>query len=62
MSERIVVYHWAEVRGHLELELASVHKRMENAESDRALWELKGEAKCLRKLLVLPDTLTHLKE
>ena len=61
MSERVVIYRWAETRAHLELELASVHKRMENAESDRELWELKGAAKQLRKMMTLPETLTFLK-
>lgn len=61
MSEHVVVYRWPDVLGHLELELAGIHKRMENADSDRELWELKGEARCLRKLINLPDTLTVLR-
>jgi len=61
MSERVVIYRWTEVRGHLELELASVHKKMENADGSEML-KLAGEARALRKLLNLPETLTALKE
>lgn len=61
MSERVVVYRWVEVRGHLELELASIHKKMENADGPE-MHRLQGEARALRKLLNLPETLTALKE
>jgi hypothetical protein len=61
MSERVVVYRWVEVKGHLELLLDSIHKKMEAADGPE-MHRLQGEARCLRKLLNLPDTLTALKE
>lgn len=62
MSDRVVIFRWPDVKGHLELELANLHKKMEMAETDRELWDLRGQCKALRKLLNLPDTLSFLRE
>ncbi len=59
--DKIIVYHWREVAGHLESELASVHRNMEHAEGDELL-RLQGEARALRKFINLPNILTVLKE
>ena len=59
MADRVVVYHWAQIEEHLNRLLADVHKSMEPVEGPE-MHRLQGEARCLRKLLNLPDTLTVL--
>ena len=61
MPNTVHIARWADIAKHLETELASVLQRLEAAEGVE-MHRLQGEARGLRKLLVLPDTLAFLKE
>lgn len=62
MSDRIRIYRWLEVKGHLELDLSNVHRKMEACTDHDELLRLQGEARVLRRLLNLPETLSFLLE
>lgn len=59
--DRVVVYRWAEVEQHLRNELASVNAQLAKADPPE-LYRLQGRAQQLHELLVLPDTLTVLRD
>jgi hypothetical protein len=62
MANTVHVVHWREIRAHIEGELAAVASRLEGTDDRDQMLRLQGEARGLRKLLVLPDTLSFLKE
>lgn len=59
--DKVVVYRWREVEAHLRTELASINVKLAKADPPE-LYRLQGRAQALNELLVLPDTLTVLKE
>lgn len=61
MASVVHIVRWPDILKHLETELASVRARLDTAEGVE-VHRLQGEARSLRKLLVLPDTLSFLKE
>jgi hypothetical protein len=53
--------HWSEIETELKQLLENAQVKMENAETDRALWEAKGEVRALRSMLNLPTIITALR-
>ena len=61
MASVVHIIRWPDILAHLEAELASTLQRLEAAEGIE-MHRLQGEARRIRKMLVLPDTLSFLKE
>ena len=60
--DRVHVARWPEVEKYLRDELELVNSKLASASDERTMWRLQGDAQRLRKMLVLPDTLTVLRE
>jgi hypothetical protein len=60
--DRVVVYRWDLIASYLRDQLEATSRKLARASGELAIGQLQGRAQLLEELLVLPDTLTVLKD